>query len=103
MPTTDDHEEAVPLASGPEAAAGENIYDSSSSRSSSPDLQLDYHLQPLSSSEHQQPTPSKGKLTRLNGLALVISLQIGSGIFAAPAQVSQFSPSPFSALLVWFL
>ncbi|KAH8891292.1 large neutral amino acids transporter small subunit 1 [Thozetella sp. PMI_491] len=43
------------------------------------------------------------KLTRLNGLALVISLQIGSGIFSAPSQVSQHVSSPGQGLLVWFL
>lgn len=43
-----------------------------------------------------------GTLTRLNGLALVISLQIGSGIFTAPSQVSQFVTTPGNGLLVWF-
>jgi L-type amino acid transporter 6 len=43
------------------------------------------------------------KLSRLNGLALVISLQIGSGIFTAPSQVSSHVPSPGAGLLVWFL
>src|SRR5437773_2551732 len=44
-----------------------------------------------------------GSLTRLNGLALVVSLQIGSGIFTAPSQVSQFVTSPGLGLLVWLL
>jgi solute carrier family 7 (L-type amino acid transporter), member 6 len=44
-----------------------------------------------------------GSLTRLNGLALVISLQIGSGIFTAPSQVSQFVTTPGYGLLVWLL
>lgn len=48
------------------------------------------------------PLPA-GTLTRLNGVALVISLQIGSGIFAAPSQVAQFVPTPAAALAVWFL
>ncbi|KAH8652364.1 large neutral amino acids transporter small subunit 1 [Xylariales sp. PMI_506] len=43
-------------------------------------------------------TPS---LTRLNGLALVISLQIGSGIFSAPSQISQHVTAPGNGLLVW--
>jgi amino acid transporter len=45
----------------------------------------------------------RGKLTRLNGLALVISLQIGSGIFTAPSQVSQHVSTPGQGLLVWLL
>lgn len=43
------------------------------------------------------------KLTLLNGLALVISLQIGSGIFTIPSQVSQFVPSPGLGLVVWLV
>lgn len=51
----------------------------------------------LSSSIRAMPP----KLTLLNGLALVISLQIGSGIFTIPSQVSQFVPSPGVGLVVW--
>ncbi|KAI0471936.1 large neutral amino acids transporter small subunit 1 [Xylariaceae sp. FL0804] len=40
-------------------------------------------------------------LTRANGLALVISLQIGSGIFSAPSQISQHVGSPAAGLAVW--
>ena len=47
--------------------------------------------------------PSNRPLTLLNGLALVIALQIGSGIFTLPAQVSQSVPSPGAGLLVWLL
>lgn len=43
------------------------------------------------------------RLTLLNGLALVISLQIGSGIFTIPSQVSQFVPSPGVGLIVWLV
>ena len=43
------------------------------------------------------------KLTLLNGLALVISLQIGSGIFTMPSQISQFVPSPGFGLVVWLV
>jgi solute carrier family 7 (L-type amino acid transporter), member 6 len=45
--------------------------------------------------------PARGQLTLLNGLALVISLQIGSGIFTAPSQISQFVATPGYGLLVW--
>lgn len=47
--------------------------------------------------------PQKKALTLLNGLALVIALQIGSGIFTLPTQVSQSVPSPGAGLLVWLL
>ena len=40
-------------------------------------------------------------LTFINGLALVLGLQIGSGIFYAPSQVSSHVPSPGAAVLVW--
>ena len=42
-------------------------------------------------------------LTFINGLALVLGLQIGSGIFSAPSQVSNHVPSPGAAVLVWLV
>ena len=48
------------------------------------------------------PIPSRS-LTYINGLALVIGLQIGSGIFSAPSAVSNHVTQPFAAILVWFL
>jgi hypothetical protein len=42
-------------------------------------------------------------LTNLNGLALVIGLQIGSGIFLAPSVVISKVQSPILAVLVWLL
>ena len=42
-------------------------------------------------------------LTFINGLALVLGLQIGSGIFYAPSQVSSHVPSPGAAVLVWLI
>lgn len=50
-----------------------------------------------------EPAAAKKPLTLLNGLALVIALQIGSGIFTLPTQVSQSVPSPGAGLLVWLL
>lgn len=44
-----------------------------------------------------------GSLTFTNGLALVLGLQIGSGIFSAPSQVSNHVASPGIAVLVWLL
>jgi L-type amino acid transporter 6 len=51
-----------------------------------------------SSSSGTTPT-----LTFFNGLALVVGLQIGSGIFFAPSQVSNHVPSPGAGVLVWFV
>jgi amino acid transporter len=42
-------------------------------------------------------------LTFLNGLALVVGLQIGSGIFSAPSVVISKLSSPITAILAWFL
>ena len=47
--------------------------------------------------------PPAATLTRLNGLALVLSLQIGSGIFTVPSQVAAHMASPGWSLVVWFL
>lgn len=44
-----------------------------------------------------------GRLTFTNGLALVLGLQIGSGIFSAPSQVSSHVASPGIAVSVWLL
>ncbi|KAI0157636.1 amino acid/polyamine transporter I [Xylariaceae sp. FL1272] len=48
--------------------------------------------------EHRRKAPS---LTLLNGLAIVISLQIGSGIFSAPSLISQHVSSPAEGLIVF--
>jgi uncharacterized PurR-regulated membrane protein YhhQ (DUF165 family) len=42
-------------------------------------------------------------LTYLNGLALVVGLIIGSGIFSSPAQVNTNAGSPGAALIVWIV
>ena len=42
-------------------------------------------------------------MTFTNGVALVLGLQIGSGIFSAPSQVSNHVASPGMAVLVWLL
>lgn len=49
------------------------------------------------------PSVDPSKLTFVNGLALVLGLQIGSGIFSAPSQVSLHVPSPLVGVLVWLL
>ncbi|KAL1852861.1 hypothetical protein Daus18300_012025 [Diaporthe australafricana] len=70
------------------------------------DDNADTETRPLittSSSPSAVPIINKKHLTLVNGLALVIALQIGSGIFTLPSQVSQSVPSPGAGLLVWLL
>ncbi|KAF1842841.1 amino acid transporter [Cucurbitaria berberidis CBS 394.84] len=43
------------------------------------------------------------QLTTRHAFAVLVTLQIGSGIFASPAQVDSHVPSPGAALLVWVL
>lgn len=43
------------------------------------------------------------QLTTRHAFAILVTLQIGSGIFASPAQVDSNVPSPGAALLVWVL
>jgi L-type amino acid transporter 9 len=43
------------------------------------------------------------KLTFRHGFAILVSIQIGSGIFSSPAQVDSNVPSPAAALGVWVL
>ncbi|RPA72152.1 amino acid transporter [Ascobolus immersus RN42] len=42
-------------------------------------------------------------LTFINSLALLLGLQIGSGIFSSPSQVNNHAGSPGAALLIWFV
>jgi L-type amino acid transporter 6 len=49
------------------------------------------------------PLKTPRSLTFLNGLALVIGSQIGSGIFAAPSVVIAKLSSPIAAVFTWFL
>jgi L-type amino acid transporter 9 len=53
-----------------------------------------------SSGETQQDSK---QLTTRHAFAVLVTLQIGSGIFASPAQVDSNVPSPGAALLVWVL
>lgn len=56
----------------------------------------------------QDAAPSAPRVTQLpkqlttrHAFAVLVTLQIGSGIFASPAQVDSNVPSPGAALLVW--
>jgi amino acid transporter len=66
---------------------------------------LDNDLSSTSVERHGDSGPLRPprSLTILNGLALVIGLQIGSGIFAAPPVVISKLSSPVAAIFVWFL
>jgi solute carrier family 7 (L-type amino acid transporter), member 6 len=48
------------------------------------------------------PNPPRS-LTYINGLAIIISLQVGAGIFSAPAAVRTNVSTSTAALLVWIL
>lgn len=77
------------------------------------------HMIPLTASASDQtyisldPTLGSGSrggglekiksVTFLNGLSLVVGLQIGSGIFSTPAQVNTNAGSPGASLIVWFV
>ncbi|KAJ2989752.1 hypothetical protein NUW58_g2474 [Xylaria curta] len=57
------------------------------------------------SESNDQPGPQRKRatVTRLNCLALVLSLQVGSGIFAAPSLIAQNVRSPAEALGVFLV
>ncbi|KAF2667760.1 amino acid transporter [Microthyrium microscopicum] len=50
--------------------------------------------------DHQIP---KAQLSWRSALAILISIQIGSGIFSSPASVDSNAPSPIVALSIWIL
>ncbi|KAE8452143.1 hypothetical protein EG329_001610 [Mollisiaceae sp. DMI_Dod_QoI] len=47
--------------------------------------------------------PRKGSLTYLNCVAIVVSLQIGSGIFSTPSEISKHVSSPIIGISVWIV
>jgi len=55
-----------------------------------------------STASHDTQQLSK-QLTTRHAFAVLVALQIGSGIFASPAQVDSNVPSPGAALFVWVL
>jgi solute carrier family 7 (L-type amino acid transporter), member 6 len=54
----------------------------------------------LGAPDHRRPPRS---LTFLNGLALVVGIQVGAGIFSSPSAVINNVGSPGLAMLVWLL
>lgn len=59
--------------------------------------------QPLLAPTESNNQQLKKQLTTRHAFAVLVTLQIGSGIFASPAQVDSNVPSPGAALLVWVL
>ncbi|OCK82244.1 amino acid transporter [Lepidopterella palustris CBS 459.81] len=53
--------------------------------------------------EDIQSNDSPKQLSTRHAFAVLVSLQIGSGIFASPAQVDSNVPSPGVALLIWLI
>jgi L-type amino acid transporter 9 len=50
----------------------------------------------------EEPAPAFSRqLNAFNGFALLISVIIGSGVFASPAQIDSNVPSPGASLLIW--
>jgi L-type amino acid transporter 9 len=60
-------------------------------------------LQGQTSTASPDTQPLSKQLTARHAFAVLVTLQIGSGIFASPAQVDSNVPSPGAALLVWVL
>lgn len=56
-----------------------------------------------SSGDTEQTQSHSKQLNTRHAFAVLVTLQIGSGIFASPAQVDSNVPSPGAALLVWLL
>lgn len=56
-----------------------------------------------SSTTSRSSQRSAKQLTTRHAFTILVTLQIGSGIFASPAQVDSNVPSPGAALLVWIV
>ncbi|RMZ66521.1 amino acid transporter [Pyrenophora seminiperda CCB06] len=64
---------------------------------------VSYSASEASSSASASTQQLPKQLTTRHAFAVLVTLQIGSGIFASPAQVDANVPSPGAALLVWVL
>lgn len=60
-------------------------------------------IQSPPSSRSLSPAPLPRSLTWLSGLAIVLGLQIGSGIFSTPSAVIHLAGSPIVAISIWLL
>ncbi|KAJ4304781.1 hypothetical protein N0V90_000309 [Kalmusia sp. IMI 367209] len=68
-----------------------------------PDSETQPLLEQSRSTASQSSQSGVKQLTTRHAFAVLVTLQIGSGIFASPAQVDSNVPSPGAALLVWVL
>jgi L-type amino acid transporter 9 len=53
------------------------------------------------SSEDQRQPSTASRLTFYDAFTLLVSLQVGSGVFSSPSQVNNHSPSPGASLIIW--
>lgn len=53
------------------------------------------------SSEDQHPPSTASRLTFYDAFTLLVSIQVGSGVFSSPSQVNNHSPSPGASLIIW--
>ncbi|CAN9125088.1 unnamed protein product [Alternaria alternata] len=51
--------------------------------------------------EDQHPPSTASRLTFYDAFTLLVSLQVGSGVFSSPSQVNNHSPSPGASLIIW--
>ncbi|KAK0611209.1 amino acid/polyamine transporter I [Immersiella caudata] len=58
-------------------------------------------MRPPPDAETHHALSSRPLLSPRHALAILVNIQIGSGIFSSPGHVDTNVPSPFSALLVW--
>jgi L-type amino acid transporter 9 len=59
------------------------------------------HEAPSSPSTRLDLQPPPGTMSLYDGFALLVSLQVGAGIFSSPSQVDNHTPSPGIALITW--
>ena len=89
------------LVRSPNDSVGDSYEDFNSPQTSSSNSRLHPFV-----IDQDQPSGDRSQkersLTLVNGPALVLGLQIGSGIFSVPSQVSNHVSSPGMAILVWF-
>lgn len=76
---------------------------SAHSRKSSLDSENQSDLDLLEGNIEEAKDPRKGSLTYLNCVAIVVSLQIGSGIFSTPSEISKHVSSPLLGISVWIV
>jgi solute carrier family 7 (L-type amino acid transporter), member 9/15 len=101
------HQENPPSSQrdGNEQGASSNREDDIDIRSSPGDHDTTKTTAPLMSPPQEgiSHNDSAKRLSARHAFAVLVSLQIGSGIFSSPAQVDSNVPSPGAALLIWLV